>query len=65
MKNTNTIDKENTIPYMLFVATKTNEAFKEISKNNEDVQTAFQDIVNIATKTRKRVADCFKREEGK
>jgi hypothetical protein len=60
--NTNTVNKENTIPYALFVATETNKAFKEISENNKAAQTAFQDIVNIAIGTRQRVADCFKKE---
>lgn len=62
MKNTNnTVNKENTVPYMLFVATETNKAFKEIAKNNEEAKAAFHGIEDWAIKTRQRVVDCFRK----
>jgi hypothetical protein len=61
MKNTNAVNKEDTVPYMLFVAEQTNKAFKEIEKNNEEAKAAFQKIEDWATGTRQRVADCFRK----
>lgn len=64
MKHTNTnttVSKENTLPYMLFVATETNKAFKEIKKNNEEAKAAFKEIGDIATRTTEKVAECFRK----
>jgi len=58
--NTNTVNKEDTVPYMIFVAEQTNKAFKEISKNNEEAKATCQEITDIATRTRQRVVDCFR-----
>jgi len=59
--NTNTVNKEDTVPYMLFLTTETNKAFKKIIENNEEAKATCQEITDIATRTRQRVADCFRK----